>query len=71
MFDDYYANLTKKEKRSLRKKEREAELAAIRRNKILRRIFFWTVFTLLVLTGGFLLIKVANQSPYKHNLTAN
>ena len=65
IFDDYYASLTKKEKRQVRKQEREAEMAAIRRNRVLRRIFFWTIFGLLVLTGGYLLIKIANQNPYR------
>jgi len=65
VFDDYYASLTKKERRSARKKEREAEMAALKRNRILRRLFFWTVFTLLVLTSGYLLIKIANQDPYR------
>ena len=65
VFDDYYASLTKKERRSARKKEREAEMAALRRNRTLRRMIFWTVFILLVLTSGYLLIKIANQSSYK------
>ena len=65
IFDDYYFNLTKKERRLARKKEREIELIALRRNTILRRIFFWTIFILLILTSGYLLIKIANQNPYK------
>ena len=65
IFDDYYASLTKKEKRQVRKQEREAEMAAIKRNRVLRRIFFWTIFALLALTGGYLLIKIANQNPYR------
>ncbi|MBI2676938.1 MAG: hypothetical protein HYX21_03285 [Candidatus Yanofskybacteria bacterium] len=65
LFDDYYFSLTKKERRLVRKKEREAEIAALKRNRTLRRLFFWTVFILLALTSGYLLIKIANQNPYK------
>lgn len=65
LFDEFYKSLSKKERRQAKKEDRERELAAIKRNKILRRIFFWTIFTVLVLTSGFLLIKVANQNPYQ------
>lgn len=65
LFDEFYKTLSKKERRIARKEDREKELAAIRRNKVLRRLFFWTIFTVLVLTSGFLLIKVANQNPYQ------
>ncbi|MBI2057382.1 MAG: hypothetical protein HYT63_00120 [Candidatus Yanofskybacteria bacterium] len=65
LFDDYYFGLTKKERRLVRKKEREAETAALKRNRVLRRLFFWVVFILLALTSGYLLVKIANQNPYK------
>lgn len=65
LFDEFYKSLSKKERRLAKKEDREKELVAIRRNKILRRIFFWTIFVVLVLTSGFLLIKVANQNPYQ------
>ncbi len=65
LLDEFYKSLSKKERRIARKEDREKELAAIRRNKVLRRIFFWTIFTVLVLTSGFLLIQVANQIPYQ------
>ena len=39
--EEFYKSLSKKERRIARKEDREKELAAIRRNKILRRIFFW------------------------------
>lgn len=65
LFEEFYKTLSKKERRIAKKEDREKELAAIRRNKILRRIFFWTIFTILVLTSGILLIKIANQNPYQ------
>ncbi len=59
LLDEFYIGLTKKERRELRRKEKEEALAGIKRNKILRRVFFWTISTLVILTSGWLLLKVA------------
>lgn len=59
LFDEFYEGLTKRERRALRRKEKEESLAAIRRHRILRRVFFWTISTLVILTSGWLLLKIA------------
>ena len=59
ILDEFYVGLTKKERRELRRKEKEESLAAIRRNKILRRVFFWAISILVILTSGWLLLKIA------------
>lgn len=65
LIDEFYKSLSKREKRVMRRKEREDELTAIRRNRILRKIFFWTICIVLVLASGLLLVKIANQTPYQ------
>ncbi|MDP3731049.1 MAG: hypothetical protein Q8R34_00960 [bacterium] len=57
LLDDFYVNLTKKERREFRRKEKEDALAAIKRNRILRRVFFWTITAVLLLSSGWLLLK--------------
>jgi len=59
VLDEFYAGLTKRERRELRRKEKEEALAGIKRNKILRRVFFWTITIILLLSSGWLLLKVA------------
>jgi len=59
LFDEFYKTLSKKERRELRRKEKEESLTAIRRNKILRRVFFWGISVALLLSSGWLLLKVA------------
>ena len=59
ILDEFYVGLTKKERRELRRKEKEESLTAIRRNKIFRRVFFWAISVLVILTSGWLLLKIA------------
>lgn len=58
LLDEFYIGLTKKERRELRRKEKEESLMAIKRNRILRRIFFWTISMLVILTSGWLLLQI-------------
>lgn len=60
LLDDFYVGLTKKERRELRRKEKEESLAAIKRNRIWRRVFFWGIAMALLLSSGWLLLKLAS-----------